>query len=262
MIANINELAKFVKGGAEVLQKAIEAKEETQLEFVDGRFVTDSELDEVKTKVRNEGKKEGQTIGYDFAMKDLKKDFGIEIEGKDRETIVKTVKETILSTAKIEPNKKISELEQSLQNLRNQYDSDLKAKSGEVETYQKKLKEISLFTELQKNVPEVKGLNVNQFVTLAKTEFEFDFDENNGLIAKKSGQLIKDKMERPIPVKDILTDFATQNGWFGSAGRGGNNQTGQTSEFKTMNDVWRHMEQNNINPESAEGQRLLTEFKN
>ena len=81
MIANINELAKFVKGGAEVLQKAIEAKEETQLEFVDGRFVTDSELDEVKTKVRNEGKKEGQTIGYDFAMKDLKKEIAI-VTGK------------------------------------------------------------------------------------------------------------------------------------------------------------------------------------
>lgn len=261
MIKNIDELAKFVKGGAEVLQKAIEAKEETQLEFVEGRFVTDTDLEEVKTKVRNEGKKEGQTIGYDFAMKDFKKDFGIEIEGKDRETIVKTVKETILSTAKIEPNKKISELEQSLQNLRTQYDTDLKTKANEVESYQKQLKNISVISELQKNIPEVKGLNNTQFMTLARSEFEFDFDETNNLIAKKAGQLVKDKMERPIPVKDILTDFATQNGWFGSSGRGGGNQGGNQNEFKTMNDVYRHMEQNKIDPMSAEGMKLVENFK-
>jgi hypothetical protein len=261
MIKNIDELAKFVKGGAEVLQKALNEKDEITIEFVDGRFVTDTDLDEVKKKVFADGKKEGQTIGYDFAMKDLKKDFGIDIEGKDRETIVKTINDTILSKAKIEPNKKITELETSLSNLQKQYETDLTLKTKEIETYKNNLKTVSIVSELQKNTPEIKGLNVNQFMTLARSEFEFDFDENNSLIAKKAGQPIKDKMERPIPVKDILTDFATQNGWFGSPGRGGNNQNGNQSDFKTINDVYRHMEQNKIDPLSAEGVKLIENFK-
>ncbi len=261
MIKNIDELAKFVKGGAEVLQKALNEKDEFTLEFVDGRFVTDSDLDEMKTKVKKEGQKVGETIGYDFAMKDFKKDFGIEIEGKDRETIVKTVKETILSTAKIEPNKKITELETSLSNLQKTYSTDLELKTKEIETYKNNLKTVSIVSELQKNAPEIKGLNVNQFMTLARSEYEFDFDENNSLIAKKAGQPVKDKMERPIPVKDILTDFATQNGWFGTNGRGGSHESGNQSEFKTINDVYRHMETNKIDPMSAEGVKLIENFK-
>ncbi|MCK5342320.1 MAG: hypothetical protein KAR20_02885, partial [Candidatus Heimdallarchaeota archaeon] len=83
-IKNLDELAKFVKGGADVLQKAMDSEDEQSLEFIEGSFVSDGDLEATKLKVRNEGKTEGQTIGYDFAMKDLKKDFGIEIEGKDR----------------------------------------------------------------------------------------------------------------------------------------------------------------------------------
>jgi hypothetical protein len=263
MIENLNELAKFVKGGAEVLQKAIESEDNVSLEFIDGRFVTDSDLDTMKSAVREDAKKEGQTIGYDFAMKDIKKDFGIDIEGKDRKVIVETVKNSILSEANKKPDAKIAELTTSLENLRNQYDTDKGSWETEVNSYKGKLKDISIMSELQRNTPEVTGLKPNQFATLVKTEFEFDFDESGSLIAKKNGQPIKDKMERNIPVKDILTDYATQNGWFSSNGRGGGNEKGSgSSEFKTINDVYKHMETNRIDPMSPEGEKLLNDFKN
>jgi hypothetical protein len=262
MIENINELAKFVKGGAEVLQKAIESEDKVSIEFIEGSFVSDNELESVKESKFKEGKKEGETVGYDFAMKDLKKDFGLEIEGKDRKVIGDTIKKKILDTAKIEPNKKITELETSLSNLQNTYNTDKETWEQETNSYKGKLKDISIMSELQRNMPEVKGLKANQFATLARTEFQFDFDDNNTLIAKKNGQPIKDKMERNIPVKDILTDYATQNGWFGSPGRGGDHQSGSgSSEFKTINDVYKHMEHKKIDPMSPEGEKLLNEFK-
>lgn len=260
MIKNIDELAKFVKGGAEVLQKALNEKDEISLEFVGG-LVTDKEIEDMKETLKRDIRNDESKIQYDFAIKDLKKVFGVEFEGKDKNKFAEVVKDSILSTAKIEPSKKITELETSLSNLQKQYESDLTLKTKEIETYKNNLKTVSIVSELQKNTPEIKGLNVTQFMTLARSEFEFDFDENSNLIAKKAGQPIKDKMERPVPVKDILTDFATQNGWYGSPGRGGSNQTGNSSEFKTINDVYRHMEANKIDPMSAEGVKLIENFK-
>jgi hypothetical protein len=262
MIENINELAKFVKGGADVLQKAIESEEKVSIEFIEGSFVSDNELETMKESIKGEYKREFNAVGYDHAVKDFKKDFGIDIEGKDRKAIVDAVKKNILDEAKIEPSKKINELEASLSNLQATYDNDISAKDNEINSYRGKIKDISIMSELQRNTPEVKGLSANQFATLARTEFQFDFDDNNTLIAKKNGQPIKDKMERNIPVKDILTDYATQNGWFGSPGRGGDHQSGSgSSEFKTINDVYKHMEQNRIDPMSPEGEKLLNEFK-
>lgn len=259
MIENINELAKFVKGGAEVLQKAITSEEKVSLELIDGRFVTDSDLDSMKASVREEAKKEGQTIGYDFAMKDIKKDFGLEIEGKDRKAIIEAARDNILSAAKVEPNKKISELERSLENLRKEFGTEKETWETEKNQYQKKFKDISVMTELERNIPDLKGLKKNQFTTLVKSEYEFDFDDGV-LIAKKNGTPVKNKMEQNIPVKDILTDYATQNGWFGSDGRGEGHKQGTSSEFKTIYDVYAHMEKNNIDPMSPEGEQLITNF--
>lgn len=261
MIKNISELAKFVKGGAEVLQKAIESEDEQSLEFIDGRFVTDGDLDTMKETVRKDAKKEGQTIGYDFAMKDIKKDFGLEIEGKDRETIVSTVKESILSNAKVEPNKKIQELTSSLDNLRSTFDTEKQTWEQSESKYKGQLRDISVMSELQKSTPDIKGLNIGQFTTLVKSEYEFDFDDSGVLFAKKNGQPVKDKMEQVVPVKNILTDYATQNGWFSSDGRGGgDNQGGGSSEFKSINDVYKHMEKSNIQPNSPEGEKMLNDF--
>jgi len=260
MIENLNELAKFVKGGADVLQKALESDDKVSLEFIDGRFVTDGDLDAMKDTVRKDAKTEGQTIGYDFAMKDLKKDFGIEVEGKDRKVISEAIKSKIVHESGVKPSEKITELETSLSNLRTKYDQDITTKDSELNTYKSKIKDISIMSELQRNAPDIKGLNINQFSVLAKMEYDFDFDDNNTLIAKKNGHIVKDKMEKNIPVKNILTDYATQNGWFGDNGRGGDNESGSNGEFNSINDVYKHMEQNNIDPGSPAGEKLLNEF--
>ena len=262
MIENLNELAKFVKGGADVLQKAIEAEDKVSLEFVDGRFVTDTDLETMKSTVRNEGKTEGQTIGYDFAMKDLKKDFGIDIEGKDRKAIGEAIKSNILADANKKPDAKIQELTTSLENLRTTYSTEKSEWEKSESSYKGQLKDISMMSDLQQQIPEIKGLNPKQFITLVKSEFDFDYDDNNTLIAKKNGHPVKDTMEKIIPVKNVLTDYATQNGWFGSDGRGGSHQQQSKSEFKTINDVYKNMEQNGIDPISQQGEKMIEDFKN
>lgn len=262
MIKNIDELAKFVKGGAEVLQKAIESKDELSLELIEGSFVSNDELESLKMTVKADGIKEGKTIGYDFAMKDLKTDFSLEIEGKDRKTIAEAIKTKLIAESGKEPSEKIKELSTSLSNLQKQYETDLGAKDLEVQKLNHKVKDIKISTDLQMSMPE--GLNIikpDQFALLARSNYEFDYDENGQLVAKKGGNVLKDKLEKPLPVKEILTDFATQNNWLNSQGRGAGNQNNGSSDFKTINDVFKHMEQNKIDPASPEGEKLIEKFK-
>ena len=259
-IKNLSELAKFVKGGADVLQKAMDSEDEQSLEFIEGSFVSDVDLETLKTGQFKSGSKEGQTIGYDFAMKDFKKDFGIEIEGKDRKIIGDAIKTHILADANKKPDAKILELETSLTNIRKEFGTEKTAWETAELSYKGKLKDVSTMSELQKHIPEIKGLNNNQFITLVKSEYDFDL-EDGVLIAKKDGQLVQNKMAQNIPAKDILTDYATQNGWFNSNGRGGGDeQGGNKGDFKTINDVYAHMEKNNIQPDSPEGEKLIENF--
>ena len=262
MIENLNDMAKFVKGGAEVLQKAIDSEEKVSLEFIEGSFVSDSDLDGLKDNRFNDGKKEGQTIGYDFAMKDLKKDFQIELEGKDRSKIVDAIQNKIITDAKIEPNKKADELKTSLENLQKQYETDLGLKSNENSELNKRLSDLKTTSELNKYLPEgLNGIDNNDFMTIAKNTADFDY-EDGVMVVKQNGKILKDKMEKPIAPKDYLTEFATTKKWISADGRNGKDESGKPNGFQNMHDVMKHMETNKINPVSSEGQKLVADFNN
>jgi len=263
-IKNLQELAKFVEGGADVLQKAMESKEEVELPLIAGSFVSNEQLDALKSTVREEGKKEWHTIGYDFAMKDLKRDLGLEIEGKDRKVIIDAAKAKIIADAKIEPDKKVKDLSESLTKLQETYQSDLSAKTKEIEGYQNQLKSFKINSDLAAHIPQgLNGIRPQHFATIAKTEYGFDYDETGTLVVMQNGKVLKDKLEKPVPPSEVLTDFAKRNNWIGTPGRGGSDDPGTpTSEFKSEADVYKFLETNKINPMSAEGQKLLTDFRN
>ena len=264
MIKNLTDLAKFVEGGADVLQKAISSDEEIEITLVKGDFVSDEKLETLKTQMRDEGKNEGQNIGYDFAMKDLKKDFGIELEGKDRKKIGEAIKKQVLTDAKIEPEKKISELKQSLEKLQQTYDTDLGKKDEELKIEKQKTRGFQINSDLSQHLPELNGIKPAQFLTLARSEFSFDYGDNGNLIVKKGDSVLKDKMENPLAPKDILTEYAKSNGWMTIDGRGGGDEPGGSgsSDFKTIGDVYKYMEDNKIDPMSSEGQKLKEDFNN
>jgi len=262
MIKNLNELAKFVKGDADVLQKAIESKEEVSLEFVDGSFVSDDELTTLKENVFKDSKKVHEGVGYDFAMKDLKKDFEIELEGKDRKKITEAIRTKIITDAKMEPNKKVDELSLSLKNLQTQYETDLGLKTKEIDGLNGRLRDHQINGDLTDYIPEgLTGIDVKDFMTVAKTTAKFEYD-NNVLVVKKGDTILKDKLEMPISPKDYLTELATNKKWLQSAGRGAGDDTGATGTYKNINEVYKHMEDNKIDPLSAVGKKLVDDFNN
>lgn len=262
MIKNIDVLAKFVKGGAEVLQKALTEKDEIELELIEGDFVSHEQLETLKSTVRDEGKKEGQTIGYDFAMKDIKKDFGIDVEGKDRKVIAENIRAKIMADAKIEPDKKVNELKQSLEALQKTYQTDIETKTNELERYKQTVQQFKIDSELTNHLPQgLSGIKPQHFLVIAKTEYGFDYD-NGELVVKKGDQVMKDRMEKPLKPSEVLLELARQSGFIGQPGRGGEPGGQPAGDFKSINDVYAHMEKNKINPMSDEGQKLIADFKN
>ncbi len=255
-------LADTLGMNIETLKEAFTSDEEVEISYKSGTFLDDDALTGLKSAVKSEGYNEGKVAGVEIKAKELKEKFGYEIEGKDIDKIFEHHGLKILESAKVEPNKKVQDLSKSLETLQNKYEADIGLKDGIITEKENTIKGIKSSNDLMQEIPDgLQGLTNPQFATLAKSKFTFEYNDANIFVAKdKGGNVIKDKLEKPIPVKDVLADYATQNSWFGANGRGGEHTAGK-SGFKTMHDVMRHMEENKIKPDSPEGEKLQKQFK-
>jgi len=162
---------------------------------------------------------------------------------------------------KLPANEKVNELTQSLEKLRKQYEVDTTEKQSIIESLNKKIQTENITNRLLEVIPkDLKGLNTKQALTLLKSEYEFDIEENN-IIVKKDGQILKDKFEKPLTHNDIVNEYIVKNGWLNPEGRGDGNQTGTTGAFKSVNEAMSHMMKNNIAPDSDEGLAILNKVE-
>jgi ribosomal protein S13 len=201
-----------------------------------------------------------------MAAKGLKESFGIEAEGKDLNGIFEAYGQKVLADAKIEPNKKIQELQNSLSSLQSTYQTDISQKDQEINGFKTQLNDFSINQKLMSELPDNLGIAPKHFLTIARSDMSFDFDDNGGIVAKQNGQIVKDKLEKPVPVKDLLSTFAQENGFVGQGrgGRGGGGYTVpnvNTGDFESLHDVYKHMYDNKIDPMSPEGDALVNNFK-
>lgn len=246
----------------EQLKTALTSDNEVDVKFKSGMLLDDDKLNSLKETVKKEGYNEGKVTGVEMEAKRVKEKFGIDVEGKNFDNILDQFQKQTLTSAKIEPNKKVDDLTKSLQNLQNQYETDIGLKDKSIQNLESTLTNFKLNSELTNHVPDgLTGVNMHQFVTLAKTDINFDYD-NGQLVAKKGDTILKDKMENPIPVKDVLTEYATRNGWVSVNGRGAGDNNGSGNKFESINDVYRFMEQNQIDPMSPDGKKLIADFNN
>ena len=273
MIKNFESLADRLTGiklnGEEITPEkfleAMKSDEEHEIEVSQALIMNDEKLTELKETVKKQGYEEGKTAGSEMTIKDLKKKFGIEAEGKSVDSFYKHATEKILTDAGKETEPKIKELQTSLEKLQNQYQTDISERETQIGSLKNKIKDTQTTGMLMQSMPQLNGVKPNQAATLFKMEYELDYDENNNPIVKKNGAVLKNKMEQPIPYNEVLTDFLTQNNWLAQqGGRGGGSTTttgGGSSQFKTINDVFRHMEKNKIDITSSEGEKLIKEFE-
>ncbi len=77
-----------------------------------------------------------------------------------------------------------------------------------------------------------------------------------GAVPTLNDSPMKDEQGEPLKFEDVFNDWKKKNNFVseGEAGAG-------SSKFESMNDVYKHMEDNKIDPLSMKGEKLLKDFK-
>lgn len=257
----IEDLAKTLGLDVKVLTKAIETEGEV-IELPEGaRFLTKEEVETIKD---NHGKTRydaGKTAGSEMLLKELGEKVGFTETVKDGEAFIKKYKSSVLEEAKVEPNKKITELETSIENLRTQLtdkDTAYSKLENSISAERTMLNAQSFIPEL----PESLGLKKAEAANLIMSGVEIKED---GIY--KNGSILKDKMEKALSLEDYVKQSVTERGWGtkpvgrggGSGGAGGAGGGGSTELPKTMAEFESQLKEKGIHPGSEQAQSLLAD---
>lgn len=200
----ITRLAALAKIKADDLLNAIKGESENEL-VIDERLTVFSE-DELTTLKNNEYKS-GKDKGVEMSVKDAKEKHGFDFQGKTIEGLLEAAQKKALADAKVEPEKKVAELNEKISTLQNtvkKYEDDLTAKDNEVSS-------VKINGELYKHIPSLgdKGpaLGADDVIQLMRSN-GYDFKLENGkVVPYKDGKQVQDKVANPREAKDIINEF-------------------------------------------------------
>lgn len=225
------KIAALLKIKPEDFQAALEATEEKDITVPDINAFTP---DELKTLKDNEYKR-GKEVGVEMSVKDAREKHGL--EGKTIEELLTAHGTKVLEQAKIEPDKKVQELQQKLdvaQNTVTQLQTDLQnSKSALVQR--------DVDTQISKVLPENTIISGEKLVALAKADgFAFELKDGK-LVAKKGDALELDHLGNTKDVKTVLSEYATANKLIkeakGAGGGRGGSGSGKSTVFASLSEL-------------------------
>ncbi len=265
----LSELAKRAGVSLVELKKGIESETEETLSFdTEGEFITHTELESIKERAGSDSYKEGKKAGEEMFGKELKRIAGIEIEGRNAEKVISAIKTAALEEAKLEPTKRIQELEEDkkkLQTSLTEKENELKA---ETEKFNSRLNGIEIESVIKNSLPDklANGLTKEQAYKLYKADREFaKTAEGIALLDPVTKQVIKDKKLNPVSITDDLKEFLKQFGEVHDDGRGAGDDSRKSKtnieSFTKRSDVEDYFEKNNT-PLSEQAGILAKAMKN
>jgi len=233
----IKQIATLLKIKDADLEAAITAEAETDV-AIDSKLQAFDET-ELQTLKENEVKK-GRTIGVEIAVKDVKEKLGLEFQGKSIDGLVTAATKKALEDAKIEPEKRVKDVEEKLSNIQKSY-KELETKFAEKDN---EVTAVKIKTEVFKHIPafgEDSGFDQEDVYNKMQRE-GYDFKIEDGkTVAYKGGAKVLDKVSNPLELKDVVNTFVVEKKIVTPekvvAGRGGgngaaNSKFGSLSELK------------------------------
>jgi hypothetical protein len=198
-IQKIEQLLK-IKGLAE----AIRSEGEVDLSISEDLTVYSEE--EVKT-LKSNSYKEGKRAGVEMEVDDLKKELGLDFQGKTVKGLVEASQKKALQDAKVEPEKKVQELSEKISTLQKTVQEQEKA----IQAKDQEVTGVKINGELYKHIPQfgegAPALAADEVITLMKANgYEFRLEEGR-LVPYKNGQPLQDKTANPLEAKDVVTGF-------------------------------------------------------
>lgn len=259
-------IADVLRVDADSISKAITSQEEVELTIPAIKSYTDDELAEFKKNVIEAAKPEIWKAASEITIKNIKKDAGLEFEGKDHNILIEKFREKILTDAKIEPDKKLSEKEQLINELRNKIEEIDGSYKKQLTEKEQAINDIKITGVINSHIPDElsDGWTKSDLAVLFRNSHDV-FEENGRLYVKKNGQVVSDnKTLRPIELSDVVRSFVTDKGVIkASKGRGGANDYGKPdltiASIKNYDDFFDYCKKNNIKTNSIEATKLLGE---
>ncbi len=253
----IKSLAKLAKvDNVEEFTQALQSeKDESTYDFSNLIVRTKEDDETMKTNLLDSSKSKIFKDAFEIQIKNMKKDLGLEFEGKKSEDFIDAFKTSILKDAKIEPNKKIEELQTSLgkvQGLLTEKENEIDSLQSSYKQKETKLQAQSYFPTL----PESIGLNQAEATSLYFMSHEI---KDDGIY--KNGERQKDDHEKVFDLKQSIEAFVSEKKWNatpsgrgGGAGKSGGEPNGKP---KTIEEYESYIKDKGINPASVEANALL-----
>lgn len=237
----IEELAKLAKvSDVEAFAKALQSETDTDYKLDTSNLIvrTKEEEEDFKANISTEVKNKAFNDAFEIKIKNLKKDLGLEFEGKKDEDFINAFKTKILEEANIEPSKRISELENTLKTINTTLEDKDKELLNLKTSYQKD--KVRLEAKNYLKVPETLGLSKEEATDL----FLMKYDIKEDGIYKGEERIVDPKTAKPLELKDVVNSFVTERGWNKEVviGRGGqginnNNSVGVPTSLEEFNSL-------------------------
>lgn len=200
----IDKIAGLLKIKPDELKTALTATDEVDVTIDDKlKVVTDDELATVKSN----GYKEGKSAGVEMGVDEIKKEMSLDFTGKTIKGLVEAVGKKTLADAKIEPEKKVTELQEKITTLQNtvkEFETKLSEKDSEVSS-------IKTQTETLKHIPAGTKLPAEKVIGLMKMD-GYDFKIVEGKLTPfLNGKEVQDHLSNALDPKTVIAKYVTDN---------------------------------------------------
>lgn len=216
----ISKIAAVLKLDEAALTTALTSTDEQDLAIPEGLVVlTAEELSSRDKTTEKRGYDKGSEASVEMLVKEQKRTFGLEFEGKDPSKLFEAFKSKVLTEAKIEPSAALQEKETIIAGLR----SNLTKLEQEKQEIASSVSKIKLEATVAKAIPTnlIAGVEPDE-VLLTMRHKGYDFEEKDGVVvAKKNGEIVADTALRPLPVKDVINQYVKERNWIDEAGGAG-----------------------------------------
>jgi hypothetical protein len=203
-----------------------------------------------------------------MAIKEARKNNGLEFEGKTIENLVKAAIEKGKSEAGVKPNEALKEKEQMIANLQKTIEEIEQQKENELNKLKGELTQVQTNQFLNSLIPD------NLDTPLSKSDLSVLIKNDIQIIEKdgkkqfvKNGEILRDsKTQNPLDGKTVINNWLSEKNIMEKqeqSGRGGKNEPGKLNtkleSIESTDDFYNYCKENNISRQDQP--KIITEIR-
>ena len=211
-------------GISDLKAKAL-SEDEQEVKITKTKHFADTDYEVMYQNIFDLGSKEGYTKGFEAGeekpIKELKREKGWDFEGKKLDSLVDYLEGQLESKPKKVKEEAKTEYQKDIEALRRKLEETESAKNSEIEALSNKYKSSIIdsvidnhFNAIQIQIPsnivdekqqqEYVKMTLDKEKTFFKSQYNFDTNENNQVIAKKGDEIIKDEVQNPLSIDSLV----------------------------------------------------------